>query len=695
MQYSSAPLSSPPINSGSTNAPGGNSKEPAVPVVTQACIEETKKLPYLSPIKKAHLKKDSVIAALKITLRCTKDCRFELKQGFACNILSLSEDMGMLNSIAHIIQKIPMLLDKEDEELQLKVMDQIPEFCDKIMKEKMGYQGIVEHVLPRIQNMIHFLSKKLSDKAVEVMLQIARSMNEEDRGKYILTYVLRLGHDEEDEDSRIVSVQLLSKLAEIFGRDLCEQFVVHEILSLSEDPSFKVRKAIAEHLVAICKVVTLATFSYKMLPLFCRLAGDTIWGVRKAAAEKIVEIAQLCSLEVREATLTPIVLLLLQDSSQWVNKAITQKMGEFIAVLIPSMIPTDLIDQYASMSQAKLPDEENLVYQCAYNFPAVLIACGRGLWGKLGTVYHDLWETDLDKVMWTLSTSIHEIVKIVQEDIARDDVVPLYIEYIQVAGAHVLPMLEHMDEILKVAEETHKSELLDILETVHEDSRRVWRIREKIASKISEYASYFSAEIIFKKLWRLLSLLLSDEISQVRISASEQVAPVFALCKESEDFSSLMLSDITSMCGESKYTTRIVYAKICEGFYNLPTIFESHLLGGFLGMLKDSVLGVRIAATKALCQIWRKNESLRKNAWMMSAIKELSGDSSRIVREEIAKIEERKTKIEEIKSSSSSEYIDEETAAAVNLDAIRKEIEEGKSSEEVKVSCTYKIDEID
>ena len=103
----------------------------------------------------------------------------------------------MLNSIAHIIPKIPMLLDKEDEELQLKVMDQIPEFCDKIMKNKDGYKGVVELILPRIQNMIHFLSKKLSDKAVEVMLQIARSMNEEDRGKHILTYVLRLGHDEE------------------------------------------------------------------------------------------------------------------------------------------------------------------------------------------------------------------------------------------------------------------------------------------------------------------------------------------------------------------------------------------------------------------------------------------------------------------------------------------------------------------
>lgn len=226
----------------------------------------------------------------------------------------------------------------------------------------------------------------------------------------------------------------MSKLAELFGTELCEQFVTHEIMSLSEDPSFKVRKATAEHLVAICKVVTPATYSQRMFPLYCRLASDSIWGVRKAAADNIVEIAKLSSLEERLNTLTHILLTLLQDISQWVHKAASQKLGQFIATLIPSVIPPALIDIYSSMAFSEGADEEEVIYQCAYNFPAVLYACGKGLWNKLSKIYRALWDVNIDKVTYSLASSVHEVAKLLGPEQAATAIMPIFLEQLEDNG---------------------------------------------------------------------------------------------------------------------------------------------------------------------------------------------------------------------------------------------------------------------
>ena len=51
-----------------------------------------------------------------------------------------------------------------------------------------------------------------------------------------------MAHDEQNEQNKIVAVQLFGKMAQCFGQSLCESFVALEILSLGEDPEPRVRK---------------------------------------------------------------------------------------------------------------------------------------------------------------------------------------------------------------------------------------------------------------------------------------------------------------------------------------------------------------------------------------------------------------------------------------------------------------------
>jgi len=59
-------------------------------------------------------------------------------------------------------------------------------------------------------------------------------------------------------------------MAPLFGRDLCEQFVGLEFLSMGEDPQLRVRKEAVSNLASIGKIVSPYFFKQRLLPFFLR-----------------------------------------------------------------------------------------------------------------------------------------------------------------------------------------------------------------------------------------------------------------------------------------------------------------------------------------------------------------------------------------------------------------------------------------
>lgn len=57
-----------------------------------------------------------------------------------------------------------------------------------------------------------------------------------------------------------------------FGRDLCEQFVGLELLSLGEDPQVKVRRETVINLPTVAKIVSPNFFKQRFFPFFLKLA---------------------------------------------------------------------------------------------------------------------------------------------------------------------------------------------------------------------------------------------------------------------------------------------------------------------------------------------------------------------------------------------------------------------------------------
>ena len=148
-----------------------------------------------------------------------------------------------------------------------------------------------------------------------------------------------------------------------FGKDLCEQFVALEFLSLGEDPHVKVRKEVTKNLPLAGKMVSANFFKQRLLPFFIklywisyysyfnklRLCKDPSQDVRLTCVESIVEISKLSDSDSRQAVLTDRYLDFLKDNLKVIKVTAYKLLGFFIATLQNLKVNDRLFDSYLHM----------------------------------------------------------------------------------------------------------------------------------------------------------------------------------------------------------------------------------------------------------------------------------------------------------------------------------------------------------
>ncbi len=118
-----------------------------------------------------------------------------------------------------------------------------------------GYSLIVERVLRSLARLVVDIQPEVRIAAGESLVTVAAMLKPADLGARLLTIVVHLAHNDEAEDMRMTAAVLLNELAVSLGPELCEQFVCSELEHLARDPVFRVRKATALNIDAVCRVV--------------------------------------------------------------------------------------------------------------------------------------------------------------------------------------------------------------------------------------------------------------------------------------------------------------------------------------------------------------------------------------------------------------------------------------------------------
>jgi serine/threonine-protein phosphatase 4 regulatory subunit 1 len=234
---------------------------------------------------------------------------------------------------------------------------------------------------------------------------------------------------------RMTASVLFNLLAEVLGEDLCKQFVIPEVVSLAEDPVFRVRKSTALNFQNICKIGGEHELFERLMPAFVRLSKDDMYRVRRACADNLSAISEFVSNDIRIGVLVEIFLRLAQDPSKLVKQSILQQSGMFIASLPSRAINSTILGLYCCMPNSPLADpvaDSDLKKFCAYSFPGVLKAIGQSRWGEIRQVYLSLVQSQVPAVLQTLGLSLHVVAGLLNEKIVEEELVPVFEEMVLV-----------------------------------------------------------------------------------------------------------------------------------------------------------------------------------------------------------------------------------------------------------------------
>jgi len=255
---------------------------------------------------------------------------------------------------------------------------------------------------------------------------------------------------------------------------------------MGEDPQLRVRKEAVSNLSSIGKIVSPHFFRQRLLPFYLRLCKDPNWGVRKSCIDTIYEISNICKEELldhRETELTDATLNFLKDSNKWVKISAYKHLGPFISTLQGYKIHEKLIESYLHMADNSVnnlsPDNE-IIYACAYNFPAVLLALGPNKWHILSKLFQTLLKSN-DKVRKPIACALHEIAKIIEEERAEKELLGVLESFLKDHNDEIKHgAIQNLALFLKVFNPEKRENMIDIFLELQKDQKK-WRIRELIA----------------------------------------------------------------------------------------------------------------------------------------------------------------------------------------------------------------------
>ena len=106
------------------------------------------------------------------------------------------------------------------------------------------------------------------------------------------------------------------------------------------------------------------------------------------------------------------------------------------------------------------------MYNCAYNFPAVLDAVGRQRWEPdLWKVYERLLKSNDKRLKITLSESLHEVAKLLGESLTEKYLFRVVDTFFRDKNDEIkLGVIKHMSSIMRVLSENKRESLIGVFE---------------------------------------------------------------------------------------------------------------------------------------------------------------------------------------------------------------------------------------
>ena len=557
--------------------------------------------------------------------------------------------------ILPIINDLP----REKETLATRFFNVFPKFVDEIVKfgEK-GYFILNEYMINLIgeflannPNNIYKKNPNLVKSLSDGLVYMTNFIKDEHKGESVLTIVIRMAQDDDDDHKRESAMSLFGALTPLVQTDYIELYVIPQVNSFADDHSGNVRKEVANQLYNISQKVSKGTFKRRLLPVYKKLSKDTLWNVKKAAAEILPKITKLCDSETISKDIIPIFKSFAQDEKPVVKNAAVEVFGEFISLIDKNDADNfvELLDFYVDTIQ-KLSvkgkrEERTIIQKCAYNFPAVLLFFGKNSWSKLKPCFTLMANEKDEKIKLPLASSLGEISNIIGSELTESDLLEFVDKFFKNSPQNSelkIKILKVLPVIIKNIPSNRKNAYLEFIKYMIGNKDDKWRKRVTYSKIIGKFNGTYSDNIIYKRVFPIAINFCFDDISQVRsCSAKHNSRLILQLISGKTEFKNKTLIIIKSFAQSINYRYRQLFVYMCRHLFENEEVFKENISELLLDLAYDKVPNVKIVLAKFISEILnnKKYAHLAKNETVRKIVKVLKNDKNLEVTNLIAKIQ--------------------------------------------------------
>jgi len=511
----------------------------------------------------------------------------------------------------------------------------LAEYFKEACPEEEAIRIIIDDILPCIQKML-LDNVEVRQSASKSLVQIAEILPPEVVHEHVLRIVLHLAHDEMDEH-KITALPLVGNLAPVVGPQICSSYLASDLHALSQDNSFRVRKATVQVFGAVCKQMgpdktenQMVTLN-QMLDLYNLLATDNIWSVRKGCVESIVELSKAVQTNIRPRLVT-LMENFLKDTSRWVRNTAYEYLGPFLATLSSDQISPEFLKSFTNIPKLKSAEADTeSCNHCAYNFPAVVQTVGKERWGELREAYMLLLKKTF-KSRKTLACSLHEIANILGTEITEKDLMQAFELFHKDIDDIREGVLKNFAFFLEVLSPKKREEHLATLWEISSEMDANWRFRLLLAGQISKIMTLYEADTVSEQIIPLAFQLCDDKMCDVRYQATQSIPDLLKCMKEKGNPQQYAetLKKTRSLATNRTYAKRQLYIDLCRHALDKldNEIFEQELLESLLACARDPVPNVRLMLAKLVHEKLRTHEYFGNHPELLRVIGEFKNDPS-------------------------------------------------------------------
>ena len=537
---------------------------------------------------------------------------------FIENIPFYIKQIGIEETI-DLILPIILKISKEKIDILERFLGIFNNFVDAILKfQEEGYIIVRDKIIGILSEI--FQTRK-EDNILELtskcFIYLTKFIKDEDRGEKILTILIIMAHDDENEKIKILSIKIFNELALIIGKELLELYVVPQVASFADDRSSNIRKAITSNLLNICEGVSKQCFINKLLPDYQKLCQDSIWTIRKTAVEILPKLTKLCD----EATINKTLLNIFQnfskDTKNFVRNSTLEIFGQFISYLDKSNIKKyeELLDFYVNtineFVNSNKKDDIYIIEKCAFNFPAVLVTFGKEYWDKLKICYTKMSDLKDEKIKMPLASSLGEISIILGNELTESDLL-IFVDKFYSKGSNDIKMkvLSILPDVIRnIKDDNKKNKYLENIKMLIGTKNDKWRKRLNYSKIIGKFYNTYTESIIYRRVFPIAINLCFDDVNQVRIkSAGHNSRLILQLLSCNNEYKEKTLKIIVSFARSINYAYRQLFILMCKNIFENKDVWEKDISNLLLDLAYDKIINVRISLAKFISKIILKGK---------------------------------------------------------------------------------------